>query len=141
MLFQRSVVNCLHTHARTHAHTHARTHAHTHTECMHECMCVHAHANVHVCVCACVHCTHTCRQAHTCTRAHTKARPSASVLAWSHLPALGHLCATQELEISAGKSSWGRVSIVTRRRLYHVHGECGHLKSHLDLHPLRETID
>ena len=37
-----------------------------------------------------------------------KTKPSASVLALPSESALGHLCATQVLGVSAGKFSWGR---------------------------------
>ena len=53
-----------------------------------------------------------CNIKHTYIYTH-RAKPSAAVLARSRLPsepALGHLCATQVLGVSAGKSSLGRTS-------------------------------
>ena len=58
--------------------------------------------------------THTHAYTHACAHIHTqKAKPWAAVQAQSYLPselALGHLCATQVLGVSADKSSWDRTS-------------------------------
>ena len=52
---------------------------------------------------------------------------------------LGHLCTTQVLGVSAGKSSWGQDWYPAGGCAMSHKWRCGHLKSHLDLTRYRDT--
>ena len=149
------------THAHTHTHTHVPTHTlHTHTyACTHTHVRMHAHTRTHARThtYACTH-THVRMHAHTHTTQHTHTHTLHNTHTRTHYTQYIHTVhkmptATMLVMLIQWTSTGTPLrlhepvqtnppgaGLVTHRRLYHVSWwRCGHPKSHLDLHPLRET--